>query len=123
MTLGSDAATGIASSNNEIFSTDESSNSLAVTSLVSFSSSTYVVGKSPTGVAVSIGYAYVANSGDDTVSVFDTSTKKVTSTIAVGKNPRAIAVSAEGKSVYVANAGSNTVSIIPAGRAETSTSG
>ncbi|MBI1815238.1 MAG: YncE family protein [Deltaproteobacteria bacterium] len=49
--------------------------------------------------------AYVSNSGDNTISVIDTSTNTVTATIPVGSSPGALAVSPDGAQVYVANRG------------------
>src|SRR5262245_41592716 len=64
--------------------------------------------------AVSSGlFAYIDNYNDDSVSVIDTSTNTVTTTIAVGRNPFAIATSALHK-VYTNNAGSASVSVIDA---------
>jgi YVTN family beta-propeller protein len=62
--------------------------------------------------AVAAPFAYVANRFDNTVSVIDTATKMVVATIPVGNNPSGIAVSPDGKRVYVANSGSNNVSMI-----------
>ena len=66
-------------------------------------------------------HVYVANSGsgllgtgvvNNTVSVIDTATGVVSSTITVGNGPVGPAVTPDGKHVYVANAGDNTVSVI-----------
>jgi YVTN family beta-propeller protein len=56
--------------------------------------------------------AYITNSGDNTVSVIDTSTNTVVATVAVGANPRGVAVTPDGTKVYVTNFGDNTVSVI-----------
>jgi len=47
------------------------------------------VGKDPRGVAITPDgrYVYVANYGDDTISVIDTTNNKVIDTIKVGKRP------------------------------------
>ncbi|WP_295824469.1 YncE family protein [uncultured Microbacterium sp.] len=78
----------------------------------------YKPGSRPTGVAIAKSFLYVTNSGDDTVSAIDSRTisqaSPTVTTIDVGKKPGGIAVSAQGKSVYIANAGSNTVSVIDA---------
>jgi len=50
-------------------------------------------------------YAYITNSGDNTVSVIDTATNKVTAMIPVGDDPRGIAASPDGKKVYVIDGG------------------
>ncbi len=57
-------------------------------------------------------YAYVSNSGSNDVSVIDTSTNAVTTTIAVGATPNNIAITPDGSEAYVANSGSNDVSVI-----------
>ena len=56
--------------------------------------------------------AYVANGGDNTVSIIDTATNTVTAAVPVGGFPTAIAVTPNGAFAYVANSGSNTVSVI-----------
>jgi YVTN family beta-propeller protein len=57
-------------------------------------------------------FAYVANSGSNTVSVIDTATNKVAGMpIEVGRGPRAVAVTPDGTHVYVANT-VGTVSVI-----------
>jgi len=55
---------------------------------------TVTVGTTPIGVAVSLGgtRAYVANSGDGTVSVIDTATNTVEATLTVGATPTEVAI-------------------------------
>ena len=59
---------------------------------------------------------YVVNSqpggGNGSVSVIDTTTNKVVATMAVGREPRSIAVDDTGKLAYVTDAGSNAVSVL-----------
>lgn len=55
-------------------------------------------------------FAYVANSAASTVSVIDTSTNTVVSTIGVGSTPHGVVL--DGVFAYVTNEVSNTVSII-----------
>ncbi|MBK8505893.1 MAG: beta-propeller fold lactonase family protein [Saprospiraceae bacterium] len=57
-------------------------------------------------------FAYVANSGSNTVSVINTATDSVTATIPVGSFPFGVSVSPDGSKVYVSNNNSNTVSVI-----------
>jgi YVTN family beta-propeller protein len=62
-------------------------------------------------------FAYITNSGSNTVSVIDTATNKVTATVKVGYDPYGIAISPDGKKAYVTNSGNfsvpgNTVSVI-----------
>ena len=72
------------------------------------------VGSSPSGVSTSNGLTYVTNSGSNTVSVINSATNTVVSTITVGKTPDAVAISPNGTTAYVANSGANTVSVINA---------
>jgi YVTN family beta-propeller protein len=57
-------------------------------------------------------FAYIANSGDDTVTVINTSTKAIELTLAVGDEPISAAVTPDGKFVYVVNFSSDNVSVI-----------
>lgn len=59
-------------------------------------------------------YAYVANYFDNTVTVVNTITNMVNTTIPVGTEPLAVSVSADGKRVYVANIYDATISVIDA---------
>jgi YVTN family beta-propeller protein len=55
---------------------------------------------------------YVANAGDDSVSVIDTTTNKVIDTITVGDFPTDIAYDIIHERMYVTNQGDSTVSVI-----------
>ena len=68
------------------------------------------VGTRPGGIAVGEDYAWVTNTGDDTVSQIDLVSRSVVGRIDVGRAPTGIAA-AEG-SVWVANGGDRTVSRI-----------
>jgi YVTN family beta-propeller protein len=63
-------------------------------------------------------FAYVTNQSDNTVSVIDTSTNTVVTTIPIGgcpgtcPSPAGLAVTPDGSRVYVANHGNGTVSVI-----------
>jgi len=74
------------------------------------------VGTAPATVAVSgdESVAYVANNSSNTVSVINTATNAVLTTVAVGNNPAGVAVSPNGANVYVTNFNSGTVSVINA---------
>ncbi|MEP7040530.1 MAG: ABC transporter substrate-binding protein [Chloroflexota bacterium] len=74
------------------------------------------VGTRPGGIAVGDGYAWVANTGSDTVSQIDLETGATLSRINVGRSPAGIAV-AEG-SVWVANSADRTITRINAKLAE-----
>ena len=80
------------------------------------------VGLHPSALTLSSngGHLYVANANSDTVSVIDTSTDKVTGTIAVspvrkaplGSSPNALAVTTDDKTLYVANASNNAIAVV-----------
>jgi YVTN family beta-propeller protein len=74
------------------------------------------VGLQPSNIVVSSDgkQVFVANNGDDTVSVVDAtkSPPVVIKTIAVGTEPWGMAITPNGKKLYVANARSNNVSVI-----------
>jgi YVTN family beta-propeller protein len=59
-------------------------------------------------------YAYIANPSSNNVSVIDTATNTIISTVDVGQFPLGIAVTPDGKKVYVANSNSNNISVIDA---------
>ncbi len=56
--------------------------------------------------------AFVTNLGDNTVSVIDTETDSVITTVSVGSYPRGLAVTPDGSRAYVANSSDNTISVI-----------
>jgi YVTN family beta-propeller protein len=58
-------------------------------------------------------YAYITNYGNSTVSVIDTATNTITTTVKVGDRPFGVAVNPAGTKLYVTNPyGSNIVSVI-----------
>lgn len=57
-------------------------------------------------------YAYVANLNDNNVTVVNTATNAVVTTIPVGTTPFGVAASPDGKTIYVANINSLSVSVI-----------
>ncbi|MBS0628471.1 MAG: beta-propeller fold lactonase family protein [Verrucomicrobia bacterium] len=57
-------------------------------------------------------FAYVTNTSDGTVSVIDTDTNIVVTTIVVGNSPQAVAISPNGNYAYVTNYNDNSVSVI-----------
>jgi YVTN family beta-propeller protein len=75
---------------------------------------TVSVGTAPLGVAVNPTgtHAYVANGGNNNVSVIDTATNTVVATIAVGSGPVGVTFNPAGTLAYVANEGTNNVSVI-----------
>ena len=74
--------------------------------------------RSPASTGCS-GKAYVNNSGDNTVSAITLATGAVSAPIAVGASPGGLAVTPDGKHVYVVNPGdaksNGTVSVIATG--------
>lgn len=77
-------------------------------------SATIPVGGDPQGVGVNLSTnrIYVANLGDDTVSVIDGVSNAVIATIPVGDKPFAIGVNSTNGRVYVTNRDDDTVSVI-----------
>lgn len=57
-------------------------------------------------------FAYITNSGNNSVSVIDISTDIVTATVDVGDTPDGVAVTPDGTETYVSNRDSNTISMI-----------
>ncbi|MGQ9630106.1 MAG: hypothetical protein ACUVXI_07285 [bacterium] len=90
---------------------------------------TIPVGKGPEGMVVANRKLYVANTGFDltnytygpgTVSVIDTATDEVATTVTVGTNPQAIAANSDGSRIYVVNTGDyfsefGTISVVDTG--------
>jgi YVTN family beta-propeller protein len=58
------------------------------------------------------GRAYVVNRASNDVSVVNTTTREVISTIGVGTTPVALALTPDGSKAYVVNSDSNEVSVI-----------
>ncbi|MBK8741332.1 MAG: YncE family protein [Betaproteobacteria bacterium] len=63
-------------------------------------------------MAMAAPFAYITNHGGSTVSVLDTATNTVITTITVGLHPYGVAVNAAGSRAYVTNEGSHNVSVI-----------
>src|SRR5688572_17995048 len=59
-------------------------------------------------------FAYVTNGDSDNVSVIDTATNTVTTTVAVGTGPDGVAITPDGAFAYVTNQRSDDVSVIGA---------
>src|SRR5512138_359339 len=57
---------------------------------------------------------FVTNEKSDDVTVVNASTRAVVATIPVGRRPRGVAVSPDGKLVYVSNSNSDSLSVIDA---------
>jgi YVTN family beta-propeller protein len=70
------------------------------------------VGRDPSSVAIDpAGTAYVANSLDGTVTPVELARKKKRKALIAGAEPMAVALTPNGKRLYVANSASNTVSV------------
>jgi YVTN family beta-propeller protein len=95
--------------------TTTSSVNVTVANTLASTTTPITVGADPTAVVISGNRAYVANQGDNTVSVIDTTTKRAVATIPVGTGPNSLVATRDGTRVYVANSaynGANTVSVI-----------
>jgi YVTN family beta-propeller protein len=57
-------------------------------------------------------YAYVVNSGSDSLSVIRADTLKVTATLPTGKAPTSIAVLPDGTRGYVSNSKDNSLTVV-----------
>jgi YVTN family beta-propeller protein len=64
------------------------------------------------GIASAAPKAYVGNFGDNTVSAIDTATSKVVATIPVAQGPHGMAITADGRTVFVTGDGSTSMSVI-----------
>jgi YVTN family beta-propeller protein len=82
----------------------------------SSSFTTLSAGEIPCAIAVNAqaNLLYVANYGDNSISVIDQATGRKTATVAVGRHPKAIAFDASRNLVYVANTSDGTVTAIDA---------
>src|SRR2546426_11415032 len=57
---------------------------------------------------------FVTNEKSDDVTVIDAATRAVVGTIKVGKRPRGVTVSPDGRKVYVSNSNSDSLSVVDA---------
>src|SRR6266852_3362758 len=73
--------------------------------------SVLVLGSAPASAETRV---FVTNEKSDDVTVIDAATRTVVGTIRVGKRPRGVAVSPDGRRVYVSNSNSDSVSVIDA---------
>ena len=62
--------------------------------------------------AASVAKAYVANFKDNTVSVIDTGARKVIATVPVSAGPHGMAITQDGRTVYVSGDGSSSLDVI-----------
>ncbi|OLE77460.1 hypothetical protein AUG19_00430 [archaeon 13_1_20CM_2_54_9] len=73
----------------------------------SYNSAPYAIAITPNGA-----FAYTANAAASTVSVIDTATNTVITTVGVGSTPYGVTITPDGKFAYVGNEYSSTVSVI-----------
>ena len=87
-------------------------NAVAVLNGTQVVNTAVTVGITPTAIAANptTGLVYVANSGDNTVSIIENNA--VVATVGVGTTPNAVAVNPNNGYVYVANTGDNTVTVL-----------
>lgn len=71
--------------------------------------SAHVPAATPAGAG---GRVYVTNQQDNTLSVIDARTYKVVATVPAGVAPEGVAVTKDGRHVYIANSGSARVSVL-----------
>jgi YVTN family beta-propeller protein len=64
------------------------------------------------GIATAAPKAYIGNFADNTVSVIDTGGGKVVATIPVAQGPHGMAITQDGRTVYVTGDGSSSLSVI-----------
>jgi YVTN family beta-propeller protein len=106
--------TGVAATNSSAYVANATSNTVSVVSLGGSPAvtATVPVGRFPDAVALSpdATRAYVPNFLDGTLSIIDTGTDQVLSTVKVGRDPDGVLQ--VGSSVYVANLISGTVSVV-----------
>ena len=103
----------VVSSSNDINGLTDNTSTIGTTTIIQPKNSTLTPEQSDENAeAGAAPFAYVTNYENNTVSVIDTATNKVTSTVPVGSGPEGIAVTPDGKKVYVANNDSNSVSVI-----------
>ena len=85
---------------------------------VSGNVTTVPTGAIPCAVAVNpvTNMAYVANHGDDTVTVIDGARRAVIATVRVGLRPQVVAVDSKRNRVYIANTHSDDITVIDGAR-------
>ncbi len=107
----------LAATPERLFAVNKLSNDVAVLNAINMiaAAPNINVGTDPYALVIGGAYAYVTNSGDNTVSVVSIPEQMVVDTVPVGDTPRGIAfnpaVGTQG-TLYVANHGSNDVSVI-----------
>ena len=101
--------------NNTVYVPDDIGRLLVINGATNTRTATIQVGRELEGAAVNplAGTVYVTDTFDNTISLINTRTNKVTSTFTVGNNlPFAIAANPLISTAYVTNRANNTVSLI-----------
>lgn len=110
------APSGIAIDPNDenIYVTDQKSDSVLVINLNSLVLTKITVGKNPSAIAITLDghFLYVTNRDSNDVSVINSRTHLITKTISVGRGPCALEYTPDGNFAYVMNRDSNDMSII-----------
>ena len=75
---------------------------------------TIAVGRSPRGLFVNGGYLYIAESGDNTVSMYNLNSSQVENKIKVGRMP--VRFAANANHIFISNYRSGALSVLPAGK-------
>jgi len=103
-------------STSTVYVTEIESAALTALSSTSAEATTLPAGEIPCSIAVNskTNTLYVANYGDNTVSVLDAKTQRTVATIHVGDHPKSIAFDPIRNLVFVANTHDNTVTVIDA---------
>ncbi|MBI5444179.1 MAG: hypothetical protein HY900_23580 [Deltaproteobacteria bacterium] len=73
-----------------------------------------VTGDGPQGLLLSKSQLYIAEAGDDTVSVYDFATNRIQARLSVGGEPRRLLD--DGNHIYVSNQGSGSLSVLVPGQ-------
>ena len=98
----------------KVYTVDPIHNSITIVDDVTGSISHVAVGGEPIAITVDskTGLAFVANSGDGTVSVLDCQTDKIKVTIKVGIHPYSIAANSRSGKVYVSHTFNDDLTVI-----------
>ncbi|MDB5031396.1 gliding motility-associated C-terminal domain-containing protein [Mucilaginibacter sp.] len=83
-----------------------------IPSFTAINTGTVPVTATITATPVTGGTAYIANSGDGTISLIDVRTNTLTNTLPVGSNPFEVSVTPGGAWLYISNPDANMVSVL-----------
>jgi YVTN family beta-propeller protein len=104
------------SANRKVYAVDQAHAAVSVIDTAGQTVRSVEVGTAPVSIAVDSvsGRAYVANSGDGTVSIVDGISDKVLATVAVGAHPYSIAANSRTGMVYVSHTFSDRTTVVDA---------